>query len=543
MKAKPKKNKGEETDAYAPLKRLSNSKLRKTLEQHKRWLELPSGSMHPGRANLRYTDLKGQQLVGVNLKAADLEGSDLQNAEMQGCNLIDANLDGANLTGADLRKCDFQCANAHRTNLREADLREALLDRAIGLTAGQLAGANLSGAKLPADLNEFDGLKSVELISKSAQKIFLLMLAFVAYSLITIGSVSDSEIFVNSLTSPIPVVGAHVPIVGFLFAAPVILICIFLYFQIHLQRLWEQIAALPAVFPDGRYLDEKVYPWFVTWIAQWCLPRKYRRSKPLALVQALITFFIVWVLVPAAVGVFWVRYYMYSADQAKGNPYALFAVSVAIAAYMLFLANKTLNGQLLRFQVLGPLLSWLVKGIVYSAALVVPLVIAPKSSDFQRANFRGLPYENGDFRHTNLRGANLELSDLKAADLTGANLQQSNLQRADLREATLDSIGADMASFKYALLAEATFRNASLVGADFSSCVLAGVDMSGADLRYAVGLTLSQVNSVILDSGSQLPAYILDSIQTDSLLTVKYGFLFKADSLPTVELLPDTAAP
>jgi len=540
MKAKSKKNLREETEADAPFQQLSDSKLRKILEQHKRWLELPPGSMHPGRANLRYYDLKGQQLVGVNLKAADMEGSDLQDADMQGCNLIEANLDGANLRGADLRKCDFQCANAHRTNLREADLREADLDRAIGLTAVQLAGANLSGAKLPGNLCEFDGLKSVEQISKSAQKIFLLMLACVAYSLLTIGAVSDSEIFVNSLTSAIPVVGAHVPIVGFLFAAPVILLCIFLYFQIHLQRLWEQIVALPAVFPDGRYLDEKVYPWFVTWIAQWCMPRKYRRSKPLALTQTLITLFMVWLLVPATVGVFWVRYSMYSVEQATGSAYFLFfPVSVLITAYMLILANKTVHNPLLRLQTPGPMVAWLVALAVGTTSLV----FAPKSSDFQRANFRGLAYENGDFRNTVLRGANLEISNLKAADLAGANLQQSNMQRADLREATLDSVIADLASFEYALLANATLRDASLVGADLSSAVLAGADMSGADLRYAVGLTLSQVNSVKLDSSTQLPAYILDSIQTDSLLTVKYGFLFKADSLQSVEPPPGTAAP
>ena len=30
---------------------------------------------------------------------------------------------------------------------------------------------------------------------------------------------------------------------------------------LYLQRLWESLAKLPAVFPDGTPLDEKVYPW------------------------------------------------------------------------------------------------------------------------------------------------------------------------------------------------------------------------------------------------------------------------------------------
>ena len=43
--------------------------------------------------------------------------------------------------------------------------------------------------------------------------------------------------------------------------APLILVILLVYLQLNLQRMWEALATLPAKFPDGRSVDERVYPW------------------------------------------------------------------------------------------------------------------------------------------------------------------------------------------------------------------------------------------------------------------------------------------
>jgi hypothetical protein len=45
--------------------------------------------------------------------------------------------------------------------------------------------------------------------------------------------------------------------------APLILLGVYFYLHLYLQRLWRDLSTLPAVFPDGEALDEKAYPWLL----------------------------------------------------------------------------------------------------------------------------------------------------------------------------------------------------------------------------------------------------------------------------------------
>ena len=60
----------------------------------------------------------------------------------------------------------------------------------------------------------------------------------------------------NSGSSPLPIIQTKVPIAGFYWAAPAILLALYCYLHLYLQRLWEGMANLPAIFLDGRKLDE-----------------------------------------------------------------------------------------------------------------------------------------------------------------------------------------------------------------------------------------------------------------------------------------------
>ena len=54
------------------------------------------------------------------------------------------------------------------------------------------------------------------------------------------------------------------PIVGFFLVAPAFLLGAYVYFHLYLHGLWECLSKLPAIFPDGRPLDGRAYPWLLT---------------------------------------------------------------------------------------------------------------------------------------------------------------------------------------------------------------------------------------------------------------------------------------
>ena len=89
--------------------KMEQAKLRKILDEHKRWIE--TNQSEGSRADLQGADLRGADLRGAdlwraNLWGADLWGADLRGANLRGASLREANLRRANLWGADL---DYSC--------------------------------------------------------------------------------------------------------------------------------------------------------------------------------------------------------------------------------------------------------------------------------------------------------------------------------------------------------------------------------------------------------------------------------------------------
>ena len=117
--------------------------LKKTLEEHKLWLENPSNGKRANltEANLHGADLRWANLHGTDLSWANLHGADLREADLSGADLRWANLTEADLRWANLHRADLRWANLHRADLHGANLHEA-----------DLHGANLHGA----DLSESD---------------------------------------------------------------------------------------------------------------------------------------------------------------------------------------------------------------------------------------------------------------------------------------------------------------------------------------------------------------------------------------------------
>jgi nucleoid DNA-binding protein len=130
--------------------RVKSDKLKKILENHRRWLDSEGQKGQRAilaKAALAEADLYAAYLSRVNLQGADLRGADLSEADLYEANLQDTNLvdailewaslDGANLQGASLQGADLRWANLEGSNLTGANLRWANFE-----------GANLKGAKL-----------------------------------------------------------------------------------------------------------------------------------------------------------------------------------------------------------------------------------------------------------------------------------------------------------------------------------------------------------------------------------------------------------
>jgi hypothetical protein len=67
----------------------------------------------------------------------------------------------------------------------------------------------------------------------------------------------------NSISSPLPIIQTEIPIAGFFWVTPFLLLCLYFWFHVSLQECWRSLSQMPAFFPDGKSLDEKVYPWII----------------------------------------------------------------------------------------------------------------------------------------------------------------------------------------------------------------------------------------------------------------------------------------
>lgn len=442
----------------------------------------------------------------------------------------------ANFKGADLKESNFSGADLNGAVLRDANFQDVNFTNAKGLQSKQFAGANVSGAKLPIDIAKFEGLTQVEKVSQRAQRLFVSLLLGCIYCWLTIASTTDAELIVNSRSSPLPIIQTQVSISGFYWAAPIILLCLYIWFHLYLQRLWEKLSQLPAIFVDGETLNEKVCPWLITGIALSYVPRLKECRPALSRVQIAISILLAWWLVPFTFLLFWLRYI--PRRDWVGTTFHMGELAVGItAAILLFhLARKTLRGERtftwpwkelttlstiqnasLMLGILGfsflifytltfkalegvqpPTPTTSLSELIDPATQAISFkwfdspVLIPRLLDYLAYGTR-LNLEEADIsikppawtgQKENLadeikqvKGANLEGANLKHARMFRAFLIKANLIRADLREADLRR-----AQLQEAFLGRSKLTKANMKGADLSGASLTFANLEGAIL-------------------------------------------------------------
>ncbi len=440
-----------------------------------------------------------------------------------------------------------QLTNLKLADFRDADLSDAKLSTVSGLQSGKHGGSDVSNAKLPEDIAKFEGLDHVTEISKHSRNIFLAVVGGCVFSWLTIATTTDVALLTNSGSSPLPIIQTKVPIAGFYWAAPAILLALYCYLHLYLQRLWEGMANLPAIFLDGRKLDECAYPWLLSGIVRKHVPLLKDKPQARLGLQVFVSLVAAWMFVPGTLGLFWLRYLPRHDWPWTLWLVAIFVFAVAFGTASYRLATTTLRGEpttkpdaesenkaasskwkrALRaiqgyrpdgYTTTAATLSLLislgaiegrpgewtkdVRHWVYTLAEIADyypaLELVGEDVSFKPEDWSELGKEADELSPADLaevKGAQLADRDLKYATAVGAFFLKANLPEADLRGTNLQGAnlqGADLrdanlqgAYLKGANLKGANLKGSYLFGANLQKADLPGANLQGADLRVA----------------------------------------------------------
>jgi uncharacterized protein YjbI with pentapeptide repeats len=511
----------------------SRRELRESIEKHAAWLD---ASDETGiRADFSGKNLEGADLVDARLPESILNKTNLKSADLTLADLREASLVQANLAEANLLGTQFQ-----QTSLQAADLHGA-----TGLLSAQLAGANLFGATLPESVSPYAGVKLVRQVADKAGWLLALTLLVNGMVWLRIFTTPDSQLVKNSSALPFAGLQTTLPFIPFYLFGPVVILCLFLCFHLYMQRLWDGIAQLPAVFPDGRNLDTFL-PWFARWTARTHFNALKNSQSPLAFLEASIAILMLYWVTPATLLLFWGRYM--TLEDLRGTSLHILLVVGAITVAMNFpgMAGKAFASG--RRRVANPedpssaRTVLILRAIPPAAGLLLFLLsigtfmgVPHNDRTGAQSSFLGIRAWAADILWTVgynpfaqlteadvstkppgwsgredeialVKGANLNRLKLRYIQAYGvflvkARLWQTDLRNAYLSEADLREANLRQVDLRYAVLDRARLTRATLPEADLRNANLDRTDLRDANLSFAM-LSESTLLDATLDGAN-----------------------------------------
>jgi uncharacterized protein YjbI with pentapeptide repeats len=528
--------------------RLTRKDLREIFENHGQWLD--SADETGIRAdfsgkNLAYADLVDARIPDALLHKTNLKGADLTLADLRGAALVQTNLAEANLLGTQLQQANLQAVN---------------MQGATGLLCPQLAGANLFGAILPESISPFEGLKLVRETASKAGWLICLTLLLNGLVWIRVFTTPDAQLVKDSSALPFSALQTTLPFIPFYLFGPVVILSLYLCFHLYMQRLWDGIAQLPAIFPDGRRLD-MCLPWFARWSARSHFKWLKNSQSPLGFLEAGIAILLLYWVAPATVLLFWGRYM--TLEDLRGTTLHILLVVGAIIAAMNFprMAGKAFGpdsprrgaeqksssmGTILVFRAVPPVVGLLLFLLSIGTFLGVPhdyrstsqgpapgirawapdilwtfgynpfaqLTEADLSTkppgwtgrEEEIALVKGASLNRLRLRYIQAYGAFLVKAHIWRTDLRNAYLSEADLREANLRQVDLQFAVLDRAKLTRAVLPEADLRSSNLDRADLRDANLSFALLSEATLLDATldnaNLYKSDLHSALLQRAS-----------------------------------------
>lgn len=375
-----------------------------------------------------------------------------------------------------------------------------------------------------------DNVDQLSEISRNSQTTFVALILACVYSYLAIATTTDAALISNSSATPLPIIQVNVPIVWFYHFAPIILAVLFAYFHLYLERFWRCLARLPLWHPDGRGLDDYVYPWLISsTFIRGGIPQ-LAAKRITARLEAWLSLLLAWWLVPIVLLFYWSRYLAAHDWLGTTLHLVLILITVGFALRFYFTAKNALNEmarspalgvggesrisasalQLTRTQI------WLsIAGLVALMAFLTYLSaaairgLAPSTCEkqapdsdcrfysagrwaWETAGFKprievrehrfvpkpenwdkliAVPGAVASFLETQrtltLDGRDLRDMNADGAFLAGSRIRRSNMEHADLRHAVLTGSRLEDVNLRGAILEDTDFQHAQIDNVDF----------------------------------------------------------------------------
>ena len=120
----------------------------------------------------------------------------------------------------------------------------------------------MSASDIPDQVQE--RLRHIAEVSKNARTTWFALIGVLLFSTIAIGGVADRDFFTYASSVQLPLVGVSVPVVGFFYAGPVIVLGLYTYFHLYLIKLWRALSWVGSEAAPGLPLDDVAYPWLIS---------------------------------------------------------------------------------------------------------------------------------------------------------------------------------------------------------------------------------------------------------------------------------------
>src|SRR5262249_16878252 len=157
----------------------------------------------------------------------------------------------------------------------------------------------------------------------------------------------------NSASSALPIVQTPIPIRYFFWVAPLVLLAVYGYLLLYLQRLWDGLAELPAVFPDGRTLHQRASSWLLNGLVSKRMFRLRKKQPPFTHVETGIAVFLAWGMVPVTLVAFWARYLASHDDRGTIVQLLLLGLALVWGLLCYVQARATFEGRRVRWYQYG----------------------------------------------------------------------------------------------------------------------------------------------------------------------------------------------
>jgi uncharacterized protein YjbI with pentapeptide repeats len=500
------------------------------LASHKEWVD--SHGVTGNKGDFAGADLEGTELIGVNFRFADFH---------------DANLKAADLLLADLRdaclvRADLQDACLVGANLEGANLEDASLETAMGLLPRQIAGANLRDASLPASFLEFPAAAALDKASRMASRYFIGMMSGVAISWLVLWRTKDVQLVADSSLVPFwhaPAAATTLPTAESYLVLPVALFILYLVFQFHLQKVWDAVLELPAVFPDGRELADQesgivlaLLRAHFRWIDQ-------EGSSTRVVEKGVSTMLAYWT-VPATLLLFWARYL--TRQEVRGTILHMLLVVVAtgVALYVTMktgrpperwaLERKWTDRLWAKVRKINPTTVAGALGVVLLFLSVGTIAGVPhghhRAPQYGPSNIRRWattafwyvgfdPYADLTEASISTRPKNWNGSDAQIPSVVGPRLNGLRLRYAQAYGAFFVNAHLWQANLQGAYLSEADMRGADLGQSNLRYALMDHTQMKGANLDRAV-LDGADMRRTDLENANLSHAWLLGTILTDA---------------------------